>query len=110
MKIHLLKPVVRWWSLVDNRLVAHFTEALEIHTDRFVYRKGILSKRESVVRFSHITNYAAEQNLFDRLFGVANFSIETSAGSMKPELELRGYPYQLRNFLSRMLDRIVSLG
>ena len=110
MKIHLLKPVVRWWSLVDSRLVAHFTEALEIHTDRFVHRKGILSKRESVIRFAHITNYAAEQNLFDRVFGIANFSIETSAGGMEPELELRGYPYQLRNFLSRTLDQIVSLG
>jgi uncharacterized membrane protein YdbT with pleckstrin-like domain len=110
MKIHILKPVIRWWSLVDNHLLAHYTEALEIHTDRFVHRQGILNKRECVIRFSHITNYAAEQNLFDRLFGVANFSIETAAGALEPELVLRGYPYQLRNFLSRMLDRIVSLG
>jgi uncharacterized membrane protein YdbT with pleckstrin-like domain len=110
MKIHLLKPVIRWWSLGDSRLVAHFTETLEVHTDRFVHRRGVLSKRESVVLYSRITNYTADQNLFDRLFGVANFCIETAAGSMEPELRLRGYPYQLRSFLSKMLDRIVSLG
>jgi uncharacterized membrane protein YdbT with pleckstrin-like domain len=110
MKIHLLKPVIRWWSLLDNRLLAHYTEALEIHTDRFVHRRGILTKRESVIRFSHITNYAAEQNIFDRIFGVADFSIETAAGTMEPELVLHGYPYQLRNFLSRTLDQIVRLG
>jgi uncharacterized membrane protein YdbT with pleckstrin-like domain len=110
MKIHLLKPVIRWWSLRDSRLMAHFTESLEVHTDRFVHRSGLLSRRESVVLYSRITNYTAQQNLFDRMFGVANFSIETSAGSLAPELELRGYPYQLRSFLSKMLDRIVSLG
>ena len=110
MKIHLLKPVIRWWSLVDSRMLAHFTESLEVHTDRFVHRQGLLSRRESVVLFSRITNYTAEQNLFDRLFGVADFSIETSAASVAPELELRGYPYQLRSFLTKMLDRIVSLG
>ena len=110
MKIHLLKPVIRWWSLLDNRLLAHYTEALEIHTDRFVHRRGILTKRESVIRFSHITNYAAEQNIFDRIFGVADFSIETAAGTMEPELVLHGYPYQLRNFLSRTLDQVVRLG
>ena len=59
---------------------------------------------------SRDANYTAEQNLWDRLFGVANFSIETSAASVAPELELRGYSYQLRSFLTKMLDRIVSLG
>ena len=110
MRMHRMKPVVRWWSLLDNHLLAHFTETLEIHTDRFVHRRGVLSKRENVVRFSHITNYSSEQNLLDRLFGVANFSIETSAGAHEPEMVLRGYPDQLRSFLARMFDRIVRLG
>ncbi len=110
MRMHMMKPVVRWWSLMDNHLLSHYTETLEIHTDRFVQRSGVLSKRENVVRFTHITNYSSEQNLLDRLFGVANFNIETSAGAQEPEMVLRGYPDQLRSFLSRMLDRFVQLG
>lgn len=110
MKIHQLKPAIRWWSPARSRLLAHFTESLEVHTDRFVHRKGVLSKRESVVLYTRITNYTAEQNLFDRLFGVANFCVETSAGAQEPELELRGYPCQLREFLSKMLDRIARQG
>lgn len=67
-----------------------------------MYRKGLLNKSEVVIPFSRVTNYAAEQNLFDRIFGVGDFKIET-AGSVAPELTLIGYSYKLRDILARSL-------
>lgn len=99
-----LKPVIRWWSLVRPGIIAHFSETLEVHNDRLVYRKGILSKSETVIPFAHIANYSAEQNLFDRIFGIGNFKIETAGSNLAPELILIGYPYRLREILARALD------
>jgi uncharacterized membrane protein YdbT with pleckstrin-like domain len=96
------KPVVRWWSVVNPRIIAHFSETLDVYEDRLMYRKGILGKNEVIIPFSRITNYAADQNIFDRIFGVGNFRIET-AGSVAPELELVGYSYTLRDILNRSL-------
>ncbi len=95
-------PVIRWWSLVNPRLIARFTERLDIYDDRLVYTRGIFSKSEVAVPFSRVTNYGVDQNLFDRIFGVGNFKIET-AGSVAPELILVGYSYRLRDILSRAL-------
>ncbi len=103
MKFRHLKPSIRWWIPLKPGLIAHLTESLEVHTDRFVHRKGILSKKENVIFFTHITNYSTYQSIFDRMFGVANFSIETAAHTSIPELELKGYTKKLRNFLSKML-------
>ena len=96
------KPVIRWWSLVNPRIIAHFSESLEVYEDTLMYRKGIFSKSEVVVPFSRMTNYASEQNLLDRIFRVGNFRIETT-GSVAPEIELLGYSYQLRDILARSL-------
>ena len=98
------KPVIRWWSLVNPRILAHFSESLVVHTDRFIFRKGILEKSEVVIPFSRITNYAHEQTLFDRIFGVCNFRIETAGSSITPELTLKGYPYKLSDVLSNALS------
>jgi membrane protein YdbS with pleckstrin-like domain len=97
------KPAIRWWSLVRPRIIAHFSETLEVHPDRLMYRKGILSENEVVIPFSRITNYSVDQNLFDRMFGIGNFRIET-AGSIAPELTLVGYSYQLRDILAQSLN------
>ena len=35
------KPVIRWWSFVNPRLLAHFSESLVVHSDRFIFKKGI---------------------------------------------------------------------
>jgi len=96
------KPVIRWWSLVNPRVIAHFSEMLEVYEDRFTYRKGIFSRNEVTVPFSRITNYAADQNVFDRIFGVGTFKIET-AGSVAPEITLVGYSYQLRDIIARSM-------
>lgn len=96
------KPVIRWWSLVNPRVIAHFSERLDIHEDRLMYRRGIFSKSEVVIPFSRITNYAADQNLLDRIFGVGDFRVET-AGSITPELTLIGYSYRLKDLLSYAL-------
>jgi uncharacterized membrane protein YdbT with pleckstrin-like domain len=98
------KPVIRWWSLVNPRVIAHFSESLTVHNDRMIYRRGILSKSEVAIPFTRITNYSAEQNLFDRIFGVGNFRIETAAANMAPELALTGYSYKLRDILARALN------
>ncbi len=98
------KPVIRWWSLVNPRLIAHFSEELVVHSDRFIFKKGILSKSEIVIPFSRVTNYAAEQSLFDRMFGVGNFKIETAGSTITPELSLLGYSYKLRDILARSLN------
>ena len=103
MKFRHLKPTIRWWSPMNSGLIAHFTESLEVHTDRFVQRKGILSKKENVVLFAHITNYSTYQSIFDRIFGIANFSIETAAHTPLPELELKAYPKKLKEFLAKTL-------
>ena len=99
------KPVIRWWSFVNPRLLAHFSESLVVHSDRFIFKKGIFDKSEVVIPFSRITNYAEYQSFFDRLFGVGNFKIETAGSSIAPELALNGYPYKLRNVLARALSR-----
>ncbi len=97
------KPKIRWWSLVDMRLMAHFTELLEVGADRFTFRKGAVSENETVIPFTRITNYSDHQGLFDRIFGACNFIVET-AGSTTPELVLRGYSVQLREVLSAAVN------
>lgn len=99
------RPVIRWWSFVKLRLIAHFSEILEIHEDRLVYRQGILSKNEVVIPYSRITNYSADQNLFDRIFGTADFRVETAGSTITPELTLVGYAHGLRDVLAAALDR-----
>ena len=96
------KPMIRWWSLVNPRVIAHFSETLDIYEDRLMYRKGIFNRSEVILSFSRVTNYAAEQNLFDRIFGVGNFRIET-AGSVATEVTLIGYSYKLRDILAQAL-------
>ena len=96
------KPMIRWWSLVNPRVIAHFSETLDIYEDRLMYRKGIFNRSEVILPFSRVTNYAAEQNLFDRIFGVGNFRIET-AGSVATEVTLIGYSYKLRDILAQAL-------
>lgn len=96
------KPVIRWWSLVNPRVIAHFSERLDVYEDRLMYRKGIFSKSEVVIPFSRITNYAADQNVFDRIFEVGNFKVET-AGSIAPEMSLIGYSYKLSDIFARSL-------
>jgi uncharacterized membrane protein YdbT with pleckstrin-like domain len=98
------KPVIRWWSLVNLRLIAHFSETLEVYQDRLMYRKGILNKSEVVIPFSKITNYGADQNLFDHIFEVGNFKIETAGSSLAPELMLIGYSYKLRDIFAQLIN------
>ena len=98
------KPVIRWWSLVNPRIIAHFSESVTVHNDRLIFRKGILSKSEVAIPFSRITNYSAEQTLFDRIFGVGTFKIEPAASNIAPELMLMGYSYKLRDILARSLN------
>jgi uncharacterized membrane protein YdbT with pleckstrin-like domain len=99
------RPVVRWWSLTNPRLTAHFSESLTVHSDRFIFRKGIFDKSEVVVPFARITNYSDQQSFFDRVFGLGNFRIETAGSSIAPELTLIGYPYELRDVLARTLTK-----
>jgi len=96
------RPAIRWWSLVDMRLMAHFSETLDVTEDRFVLTRGLLAKSETVVPFSRITNYSVSQSMLDRIFGLCNYIIET-ASSPLPEINLRGYPQALRDTLSRAL-------
>lgn len=96
------RPTIRWWSLVDTRLVAHYTETLNVTEDRLVLTKGLFDKSEIVVPFSRITNYSVRQSVFDRMFGISNYIIET-AGSTLPEIVLKGYPHALKDALSRAL-------
>jgi uncharacterized membrane protein YdbT with pleckstrin-like domain len=97
------KPVIRWWSLVNPRIIAHFSETLEVYQDRLMYRKGILNKSEVVIPFSKITNYSANQNIFDRIFEIGNFRIETAGSSIAPELMLIGYSYKLRDIFAQSI-------
>jgi uncharacterized membrane protein YdbT with pleckstrin-like domain len=99
------RPVIRWWSIVNPRILAHFSESLVVQSDRFIFRKGILDKSEVVIPFARITNYADQQTMFDRIFGISNFKIETAGSSIAPELTLKGYPDDLRDVLARALGR-----
>ncbi len=99
------KPVIRWWTIVKMRIIQHFSETLEVRDDRLVYIKGIFNKNEVVIPFSRITNYSADQNFLDRIFGVGNFKVETAGSTLTPELELVGYSYKLRDVLAQALDR-----
>ena len=103
--VQTFRPVIRWWSIVNPRLVAHFTEVLEVHADRLIYRRGILSKSEIVIPLARITNYSADQNPFDRLFGTVDFRVETAGSNITPELKLAGYSNRLRDVLSQALDK-----
>lgn len=98
------KPVIRWWSLVNPRIIAHFSESLTVGEDRFIFQKGIFNKSEIVIPFARITNYAADQTLFDRIFGLGNFKIETAGSTITPELTLTGYSYKLRDILAQSLN------
>ena len=96
------RPAIRWWSLVNTRLIAHYSETLDVTEDRFVLRKGLFSKSETVVPFSRITNYSIRQSFFDRIVGISNYIIET-AGSSLPEIVLMGYPHTLKDTLAKAL-------
>jgi uncharacterized membrane protein YdbT with pleckstrin-like domain len=100
------KPVIRWWTIVSMRILAYFTETLEVRDDRLVYIKGIFSKSEVVIPFSRITNYSADQSLLDRIFGVGNFKVETAGSNITPELNLIGYSYKLRDVLAQAMDQM----
>jgi len=108
MRSKTLKPSIRWWSLFNPGLLAHFTESLEVHSDRFVHRRGVFSKQKNVIHFSYIINYSTCQSVVDRVFGSANFCIETTAHPEVPVLELKGYPNKLRDFLSKMMRAYAS--
>lgn len=99
----IYRPKIRWWSLRDTRLIAHFSESLEVLDDRLVLRTGTFSKNEVVIPFSRITNYSAAQSFFDRIFNICHFRIET-AGSKVTELSLSGYPETLRDVLAEAVD------
>jgi uncharacterized membrane protein YdbT with pleckstrin-like domain len=98
------KPAIRWWAPLSPRIIAHFSETLLVHNDRLIYRRGIFNKSEVAIPFARITNYAAEQSFFDRIFGIGNFRVETAAANISPELLLTGYPYALRDILARALN------
>lgn len=97
------RPKIRWWSLRDTRLIAHFSESLDVLDDRMVLRRGTFSTSEVVIPFSRITNYSATQSFFDRIFNICHFRIET-AGSKVTELSLSGYPETLREVLAEAVD------
>ena len=97
------RPVIRWWSFVNPRILAHFSESLVVEADRFIYKRGILSKSEVVIPFARITNYGHQQTFFDRIFNIGNFKIETAGSSIAPELSLLGYPFELNEVLARTL-------
>jgi len=99
------RPVIRWWTVIYPRLIAHFTESLEVHADRLVYKRGVFNKSEDVILFTRVTNYSAHQNFFDRIFSTADFQVETAAAGVTPELTLRGYSYKLRDILAQALER-----
>ena len=99
----IYRPAIRWWSLRDTKLIAHFNESLEVLDDRLVLRKGTFSKTETVIPFARITNYVVNQSFFDRVFNICHFHIET-AGSIAPELNLAGYPESLRDILAKAVD------
>jgi uncharacterized membrane protein YdbT with pleckstrin-like domain len=83
--------------------MAHFSESLVVHADRLIFKRGIFEKSEVVIPFARITNYAAQQSFFDRIFGTGDFRIETAGSSITPELVLTGYTYELRNVFARAL-------
>ena len=99
------RPVIRWWSFVNPRLTAHFSESLEVYPDRLIFKKGIFSKSEVVIPFSRITNYSHQQSAIDNLFNIGNYKIETAGSSIAPELTLSGYSDKLREVLARALNR-----
>jgi uncharacterized membrane protein YdbT with pleckstrin-like domain len=102
------RPVIRWWSLTNPRITAHFSESLVVHADRLIFKKGIFDKSEVVIPFSRITNYSGEQSFFDRIFGIGDFRIETAGSSIAPELVLIGYRYEVRNVFARALTKETS--
>lgn len=102
------RPVIRWWSLTNPRIVAHFSESLVVHADRLIFKKGIFDKSEIVIPFSRITNYSGEQSFFDRIFGIGDFRVETAGSSITPELVLIGYPNDVRNVFARALTKDTS--
>ncbi len=96
-----LSPSIRWWSLVHMRLIAHFSETVDIYDDRIVFSKGVFNKSQVVVPTSKITNYSINQSFLERLFGVSDFVFET-AGSAGPELVLTSYPNRLKEALAHI--------
>ncbi len=94
-------PAIRWWSIINPRLIAHFSESVDIYEDRIVFSKGVFNKSQIVIPASKITNYSINQSLFERMFGVSDFVFET-AGSTGPELILKSYPNHLKDALAHI--------
>lgn len=94
-------PAIRWWSIVNPRLIAHFSETVDILADRIVFSKGVFNKTQVVIPVSKITNYSINQSFLERIFGVSDFVFET-AGSTGPELILKSYPNRLKDALTHI--------
>jgi len=69
-------------------ILHYLTYHYRIEQDRLIVRSGILARTRREIPFTRIHNVALHQNLWHRLFNVAELRLESAAGS-EPEAYMR---------------------
>jgi putative membrane protein len=83
------------WGLVGVGVLAalsvaqYFTYRFRIDDDGVVVRSGLLQRSLRHIPYQRVQNVALHQTLLHRLFGVAEVRLESAAGGMRPEAEMR---------------------
>lgn len=104
-----LWPLLGVATLAIAAIWRYFTYRYGIGEDALIIRSGVFSRSLRVVPFARIHNVAIEQSLLHRLFDVALVRLE-SAGSTRPEAEMRVLSLEGANALEALIRRRVTQG
>lgn len=83
------------WGLVGAGVLVlvsvarYFTYRYRLDDDGIVVRSGLLQRSLRHVPYARVQNVALHQSLLHRVFGVAEVRLESAAGGVRPEAEMR---------------------
>jgi uncharacterized membrane protein YdbT with pleckstrin-like domain len=93
-----------WWLIW---YVLHLGEHVQITNKRTIYRRGLVSRHTSEVLHDHIRNVQIRQTIWQRLTGVGDVALDSSAGGdMGAEIRVVNVPRPAQ--LKAVIDRYRS--
>lgn len=94
----ILPLVVIWFMRRGTRLL--------IYADRLILRRGVISRRESIIYISDIRNVVIKQGPLERLVGVGAIAIASAGtGSLELEAPRIGNPAKVREVIVELMEK-----